>query len=35
MARSKVKKRKVCVVTGARSDYGLLYCLLRELKKDK
>lgn len=26
--------RKLCVVTGARSDYGLLYWLLKEIKAD-
>ena len=27
-------KRKVCVVTGTRADYGLLYWLIKELKVD-
>lgn len=27
-----MKKRKICVVTGTRAEYGLLYCLLRELR---
>ena len=26
--------RKLCVVTGARSDYGLLYWLLKEIESD-
>src|SRR5215469_5640929 len=29
-----MKKRKICVVTGSRADYGLLYWLLRELQHD-
>ena len=31
MAKS---KRKICVVTGSRAEYGLLYCLLREINDD-
>jgi UDP-hydrolysing UDP-N-acetyl-D-glucosamine 2-epimerase len=27
-------KRKICVVTGSRAEYGLLYCLLQEIQKD-
>lgn len=27
-------KRKICVVTGSRSDYGLLYWLLKEIEND-
>jgi UDP-hydrolysing UDP-N-acetyl-D-glucosamine 2-epimerase len=27
-------KRKICVVTGTRAEYGLLYWLLREIKED-
>lgn len=30
-----LKKFKVCVVTGSRSEYGLLYWFLKELKIDK
>ncbi|MCQ8102841.1 UDP-N-acetylglucosamine 2-epimerase [Methylomonas sp. SURF-2] len=26
--------RKICVVTGSRAEYGLLYCLLREIRDD-
>jgi UDP-N-acetylglucosamine 2-epimerase (non-hydrolysing)/GDP/UDP-N,N'-diacetylbacillosamine 2-epimerase (hydrolysing) len=26
--------RRICVVTGSRADYGLLYCVLKELKND-
>ena len=26
--------RKICVVTGSRADYGLLYCLLKRLSED-
>ncbi|WP_078555819.1 UDP-N-acetylglucosamine 2-epimerase [Bacillus alkalicellulosilyticus] len=28
-------QRKVCVVTGTRADYGLLYCLLQEIKSSE
>lgn len=27
--------RKICVVTGTRAEYGLLYCLLKEIERDK
>jgi len=27
-------KRKICIVTGSRSEYGLLRCLIRELYQD-
>lgn len=27
-------KRKICVVTGSRADYGLLYWLMKEIKDD-
>jgi len=30
-----VKKRKICVVTGTRAEYGLLYWLMKEIEKDK
>lgn len=29
-----MKKRKIAVVTGTRAEYGLLYCLMREIMKD-
>lgn len=29
-----MKKRKVCVVTGTRAEYGLLYWLMKEIKAD-
>lgn len=29
------KKRKICIVTGSRSEYGLLYCLMRAIRKDR
>lgn len=29
------KKRKICVVTGGRQDYGLLQPLMKEIKKDR
>ena len=28
-------KRKICVVTGTRADYGLLYWLMKEIEADK
>jgi len=28
-------KRKICVVTGSRAEYGLLYWLMREIAVDK
>ena len=28
-------KRKICVVTGTRAEYGLLYWLIKEIKKDE
>lgn len=30
-----MSKRKVCVVTGTRAEYGLLYWLIKEIKEDK
>lgn len=30
-----MKKRKICVVTGSRAEYGLLYWLLREINEDQ
>lgn len=33
-ARIVMNKRKICVVTGARAEYGLLYWLLREIEAD-
>lgn len=30
-----MKKRKICVITGTRAEYGLLYWLIRELQEDK
>ncbi|NQU17110.1 MAG: UDP-N-acetylglucosamine 2-epimerase (hydrolyzing) [Candidatus Saganbacteria bacterium] len=29
------KIRKICIVTGSRADYGLLYWLMKEIKSDK
>jgi len=29
-----MKKRRICVITGSRADYGVLYWLLRELDDD-
>jgi UDP-N-acetylglucosamine 2-epimerase len=28
-------KRKICVVTGTRAEYGLLYWLMKGIQKDK
>ena len=28
-------KRKICIVTGTRAEYGLLFLLIQEIKKDK
>ncbi|MBX5437704.1 MAG: UDP-N-acetylglucosamine 2-epimerase (hydrolyzing) [Alicyclobacillaceae bacterium] len=28
-------KRKICVITGTRADYGLLYWLMREIQQDE
>tara|TARA_B100000029_G_scaffold516583_1_gene631436 strand:- start:2062 stop:3222 length:1161 start_codon:yes stop_codon:yes gene_type:complete len=30
-----MKKRKICLITGSRADYGLLYGLMRSIDKDK
>ena len=30
-----MSRRKICVVTGTRADYGLLYWLLKEIQNDK
>jgi len=30
-----MEPRKICVVTGSRADYGLLYCLLCEIKRSR
>ena len=30
-----MSKRKICVVTGSRAEYGLLYWLLKEIEFDK
>ena len=30
-----MKKRKICVVTGTRAEYGLLYWLMKEIEDDK
>lgn len=27
-------QRKICVITGTRADYGLLYCLMKEIQAD-
>jgi len=29
-----VKKRKICIVTGTRAEYGLLYWLMKEIQED-
>ena len=30
-----MSKRKVCIVTGSRAEYGLLYWLIKEVEADK
>ena len=30
-----MSKRKICIVTGSRADYGLLYWLMKEVETDK
>ena len=30
-----MKKRKICLITGSRADYGLLYGLMQSIDKDK
>jgi len=30
-----MKKRKVCVITGSRAEYGLLYWLIKEIENDQ
>ena len=30
-----MKKRKICIVTGTRAEYGLLYWLMKEIQSDK
>ena len=30
-----MNKRKICIVTGSRAEYGLLYWLIKEVKADK
>ena len=30
-----LEKRKICVVTGTRAEYGLLYWLMKEIEKDE
>ena len=27
-------KRKICIVTGTRAEYGLLYWLMKEIQED-
>ena len=30
-----MSKRKICIVTGSRAEYGLLYWLIKEVKADR
>ncbi len=30
-----MRKRKICIITGSRAEYGLLYWLMREVKTDQ
>jgi len=34
-SRNNMNKRKICVVTGTRAEYGLLYWLMKEIEEDK
>jgi len=34
-SRMQMSKRKICVVTGTRAEYGLLYWLMKEIEEDK
>ncbi len=27
-----IKKRKICIITGSRAEYGLLYWLMKEVQ---
>ena len=29
-----MSKRKICVITGTRAEYGLLYWLMKEIQQD-
>ena len=29
-----IMKRKICVITGTRAEYGLLYWLMKEIQED-
>lgn len=35
MKMIKLSKKKICVVTGTRAEYGLLYPLMKEIQKDE
>ena len=30
-----MRKKKICIVTGTRAEYGLLYWLIKKVKKEK
>ena len=32
---SSKSKKKICVVTGSRAEYGLLYWFMKEIKREK
>jgi GDP/UDP-N,N'-diacetylbacillosamine 2-epimerase (hydrolysing) len=35
METYKIKKRKICIITGTRAEYGLFYWLMKEIDNDK
>ncbi len=34
MEKAGLKKRKILIATGSRAEYGLLYCLMKQIEKD-
>ena len=30
-----MRKKKICIITGSRAEYGLLYWLIKEVKADQ
>ena len=35
MSRRKKRKRSICIVTGSRAEYGLLYWLIKQVESDQ
>lgn len=33
--KSRTSKKKICVITGSRAEYGLLYPTIKKIKKDR